>query len=267
MPQLSLRESTPKVRQRGPGAVRASWAVVVRSLVLSVGFGLFLAFVGVHTAVGGPIWVRAIYFSALILTASAMVQAVVVILPSWAKGSFWKRVVLVAAVTVVPMGVIVWCGDRLFGQIPPTLSELPSYIATSLAVSSFFSLFVSLNMARANSRDEAPAAEIEPGRPRFLDRVPPKLTGAAIWAVEAEDHYLRLHTSKGQDLILMRLTDAIAELEGLEGAQTHRSWWVARSAISQAKRGDGRATLRLPDGAEAPVSRSYAKALRDKGWI
>ena len=85
--------------------------------------------------------------------------------------------------------------------------------------------------------------------------------------MEAEDHYLRLHTSKGQDLILMRLSDAVAELEGIEGAQVHRSWWVARDAIADAVRGDGRATLTLKDGAEVPVSRTYARLLRERDWI
>ena len=85
--------------------------------------------------------------------------------------------------------------------------------------------------------------------------------------MESEDHYLRLHTSQGQDLILMRLADAVAELEGIEGAQVHRSWWVAREAIAEARRGDGRATLTLKDGSEVPVSRTYAKLLRERGWI
>ena len=70
---------------------------------------------------------------------------------------------------------------------------------------------------------------------RFMERLPPKLKGAVIYAVSAEDHYLRLHTSKGSDLILMRMGDAITELDGLEGAQTHRSWWVARDAVESAR--------------------------------
>ena len=106
-----------------------------------------------------------------------------------------------------------------------------------------------------------------PTPPKFLERLPLKLRGAEVWAVEAEDHYLRLHTSKGQDLILLRLADAVAELEGIEGMQVHRSWWVARDAITDARRGDGRATLTLKDGAEVPVSRTYAAQLREKGWI
>jgi DNA-binding LytR/AlgR family response regulator len=65
----------------------------------------------------------------------------------------------------------------------------------------------------------------------------------------------------------MRLSDAVAELDGIEGAQVHRSWWVARDAIADAKRGDGRATLTLKDGSEVPVSRTYARILRQRNWI
>jgi DNA-binding LytR/AlgR family response regulator len=65
----------------------------------------------------------------------------------------------------------------------------------------------------------------------------------------------------------MRLSDAVVELEGLEGARVHRSWWVARDAVTDARRGDGKATLTLENGVEAPVSRAYARALREAGWF
>jgi len=68
-------------------------------------------------------------------------------------------------------------------------------------------------------------------------------------------------------LILMRLGDAIAELEGLEGAQTHRSWWFAKSAVADVTKLDGRAMLTLKDGAEVPVSRGFVKGLRTAGWL
>jgi DNA-binding LytR/AlgR family response regulator len=126
-------------------------------------------------------------------------------------------------------------------------------------------VLIVLNVLVERGSGAVTSASSEP--PKFLERLPLKLRGADIWAVEAEDHYLRLHTSKGQDLILMRLSDAIAELEGIEGAQAHRSWWVARDAITEAVRGDGRATLTLKDGAEVPVSRTYARLLRERNWI
>ena len=117
---------------------------------------------------------------------------------------------------------------------------------------------------------EAPAAPPAPEGalpPRFLTRLPSRFADAELWAVEAQDHYLRVHTSRGDDLILMRLADALVELDGLEGARTHRSWWVARDAVMGVERGDGRATLSLKGGLQAPVSRAYAKALREAGWF
>ena len=114
-----------------------------------------------------------------------------------------------------------------------------------------------------------PAPPAPPAEPQsaFLDRLPPRLRGATLYAVEAEDHYLRVHTAKGSDLILFRFSDALGELAGLDGAQTHRSWWVARDAVRAVARGDGRATLTLDGGLKAPVSRAHAPALRAAGWF
>ena len=64
----------------------------------------------------------------------------------------------------------------------------------------------------------------------------------------------------------MRLSDAIGELNGLEGAQVHRSWWVARGAVKDIERGDGKAVFTLTNDTQVPVSRNYAKALREIGW-
>ncbi len=113
----------------------------------------------------------------------------------------------------------------------------------------------------------AQAAASSPEPVRFLARLPFRLRDADIHAVEAEDHYLRVHTARGSDLILLRLSDAIAELEGIEGARTHRSWWVARAAIEDVRKGDGRATLVLKGGIEAPVSRGYLPSIRERGWL
>ena len=65
----------------------------------------------------------------------------------------------------------------------------------------------------------------------------------------------------------MRLSDALDELQGLEDAQTHRSWWVARDAVRDVARGDGLATLTLDGGIAVPVSRKLRQGTSgDAGW-
>ncbi len=82
-----------------------------------------------------------------------------------------------------------------------------------------------------------------------------------------EDHYVRVHTPQGSSLVLMSLSQAMAGLKDLEGAQTHRSWWVARSAIVGVVEDGRNLRLRLSGGLEAPVSRARVGQLRADGWL
>lgn len=102
--------------------------------------------------------------------------------------------------------------------------------------------------------------------PRFLDRLPAHL-GRELVALEMEDHYVRAHTTAGSTLILLRMRDAVAELDGIEGLQVHRSWWVARAAVAETFVEGRSAKLRLANGLEAPVARNSLPTLRDAGWL
>lgn len=82
-----------------------------------------------------------------------------------------------------------------------------------------------------------------------------------------EDHYVRVHTPRGSALVLMSLGQAMAGLKDLEGAQTHRSWWVARKAVEGWLEDGRNLRLKLTGGLEAPVSRARIARLRDEGWL
>lgn len=177
----------------------------------------------------------------------------------------WVMVGVLTALMFGPILLMVWLATGLFfeGRIYP-LSAMIYLVAPVLSITGAMSAInVFITRARTVQTHEAAAGQAPA---RFLDRLPPRLRGARLIAVQSEDHYLRLHTDRGSDLILMRLADALSELEGLEGAQTHRSWWVARDAVRDVARGDGRATLTLDGGLSVPVSRRHARALRAAGW-
>jgi len=99
----------------------------------------------------------------------------------------------------------------------------------------------------------------------FMERLPVKYHTAKLYAVSAEDHYLRVHTNLGEELILMRLADALRELVGANGLQTHRSWWVAKDGVADTEKADGKLLLVLKSGGRAAVSRTFASAVKEAG--
>jgi len=81
-----------------------------------------------------------------------------------------------------------------------------------------------------------------------------------------QDHYLQVHTTEGSEMILCRMEDAARELEGL-GQRVHRSWWVADAARQEVARVGQKLVVRLSNGAQVPVGRTYRAALKTAGWI
>ncbi|GAB5487468.1 MAG: LytTR family DNA-binding domain-containing protein [Parasphingorhabdus sp.] len=110
------------------------------------------------------------------------------------------------------------------------------------------------------------AADIADIRPAIMDRLPAGFP-RDILALSVEDHYVRVYTADRSEMILMRLADAINEVAGLDGAQVHRSYWVAKHAIASTKRDGRNLRLILSNGLEIPVSRSNVGMLKQTGWI
>ena len=100
----------------------------------------------------------------------------------------------------------------------------------------------------------------------LLARLPESKRGE-LRHLRMQDHYIEVHTDKGMEMVLLRFRDALREVEGVDGMRVHRSHWVARAAVDGVERRGGRVTLRLVDGTRVPVSRSFAPALRARGWI
>lgn len=243
--------------------------------LVSTAVALFLASTGAFGTSEAPLPLRFGYWI-LAIGIGAAVGAIITSFASrrdWLEGPTWLVIAGLTLVISPPVTVAMWLltswifyGGLLKLALLPQLL-IPVAVVT-LAATALNVLLGRGTPVITHAATLPAGGDVAPAdRARFLDRLPPKLRGADLFAVQAEDHYLRLHTSRGSDLILFRLADALAELEGLEGAQTHRSWWVARDAVLDAKRGDGRGSLVLKGGAEAPVSRTYAPALREAGWF
>lgn len=158
------------------------------------------------------------------------------------------------AVTLVVMAL----NGLLLGAWPGRDGTI-GMLATIFAVAA-----IATFLLQAAASDEAVTPDAGP--PPLLDRLPLDKRGP-ILALSVEDHYVRVRTSRGEEMLLMRLGDAIREAAPTNGLQVHRSHWVALDAVASVQREGDRAVLRMRQGGDIPASRSHIPALREAGLL
>jgi len=120
--------------------------------------------------------------------------------------------------------------------------------------------------ALADGMEAANASSSNAASPRLAGRLPKGFRGPII-ALQAEDHYVRVHGTAGSELLLMRLRDAVAEMDDCPGSQVHRSWWVAAGGIASIDMEGRNRTIHLVNGETAPVARESVRDLERAGFL
>lgn len=219
---------------------------------------------------------RLAYWEILMLSGALIGLGVSEMVERWGRlrSRQWAEMPLIAILIALPLTLMVLGTSSIFFKVrQPTFEAFAVMFAITFTISL---IMTALNYfihwpGKVIPETPATAAHLsveQNSPPKLAARLPLQYQQLEIIALEAEDHYLRVHFDDGAStLILMRLSDAIAELPAAHGAQTHRSWWVAKRAVNQIAKGDGRATLTLSTGVSAPVSRSFYKRLNDDGWL
>ena len=170
------------------------------------------------------------------------------------------RAAVLTLATATAVTLVVMALNRvLLGSWPDT-GGTGTALATIFAVAAIATLVLQVSGGR-----DAEAATAK-GPPPLLDRLPLDKRGPLV-ALSVEDHYVRVRTTNGETLLLMRLSDAIRETSPVPGLQVHRSHWVATAAVTAARRDGDRAVLQMIAGGDIPVSRSHIPALRDAGLL
>ena len=170
----------------------------------------------------------------------------------------------------IPIGVFVWLINRFIaGSDIDGLDDLLRLIVYTMVISAAVSLIYYLVAGSVNQNRQPlqaspatiPGSEKTTPAP-FFARLPVAL-GKDLISLQAQDHYIKATTTKGSDMILMRLADAEKELEPVSGIRTHRSWWVAKAHIRELRRDGEKLVILLSDETKVPVSRTYARDVRD----
>ena len=257
-----------------------------RGLIVATIAGLLMTFFGAFGTGAVPLGTRLAYWLIIMESGALIGIGATTGVRSW--GRLAERPVregaLISLLIALPLTMVV-AGTTtvMLGGRPPSAASLAGMFVAVLVVTGVITAVnyatvrtqVAVEPVASDSPPPArtfvdvavPAVAEQTSRARLLDRLPPHLRCADLYAIQSEDHYLRVHTSAGSNLILLRMSDALAELEGVDGARTHRSWWVARAAVQTVERSDGRAELTLPGNVVAPVSRSFMRSLQEQHWF
>ena len=87
---------------------------------------------------------------------------------------------------------------------------------------------------------------------------------AELLAIKAEQHYIQIWSDKGNELVRYRFRDVPRTLQGCNGLQVHRSWWVNLDKVTGHKI-DGRKTdLHIGEKLTVPVSLPHRNALLNR---
>lgn len=237
---------------------------IARFCGVVLGLGLIFAWLGVYNTGDVPFLKRLVFWTTTMAVGAG--SAIFIAPMIWnERYEPWPaplKIAVVAFIVSVPVTLVLF----LFNGGPVSVNHVIIQFVYVLIIS----MIISTGMYVAHLLEEAndtPKATDEDAVAQFMERLPVKYRTATLHAISSEDHYLRVHTSLGEEMILMRLADAVRELAGADGLQVHRSWWVAKRGVQDEKRVDGRSLLILPSGTEVPVSRSYRAEAKAAGII
>lgn len=237
--------------------------------VILAAMGLLLGFLGPFDSDSTPIWTRYTYWTICMLGGGLIAVALDEWLGRRLSGT-WKRVAASSTLATPLVTLFVLAIQYFFfgehfrwAVYQPLLWQVLPIMLAAMAVRA---LVWRRPPARVETRTVI-APPLPEAEAAFRRRLSAKRRGARLIAIEAHDHYLKVHTDAGPELITLRFADALDELAQAHGWRVHRSWWVAADAVETVRWRRGGGEMRLLGGLTAPVSRTYGPVLKEAGWF
>ena len=240
-------------------APRRSWQAVVVLPLMGVLLALFGPF-GSYISMG--FWERCAHF-ALCFTVIGflIIEGAYRLARRFFSGNWplWAALLCDAAL-VLPAAAVVWASLHVFGRQALQYVGFGDLIWQNLVIIAVVQAVVTLAAwLRHSHLPQAGEAEMQEEAFPLAHRLPFALKHSPVLALTAEDHYLRVYTSRGEALIHMTLGEAVEVLKS--GFQIHRSHWIHDGAIRNYRNGQ----VELVTGLKLPLSRHRKKAF--EAWL
>jgi len=247
-----------------------SWRLAGEAAFLA-GFGLFLGFLGPYGTADDPALPRHVFWLTVLVAGGVLGITIEAGLRDRMPGPWTAALAAVPLMTPPIVLIVVAAMTILFERDHDFFADH----ATKPVAEVFVICLVVMVMRRLLWQPAQRIVETRtihspplPGaEAAFRRRLSAQRRAARLLAVEAHDHYVRVHTDAGVELLTLRFADAMTELAGAHGFQVHRSWWVSAAAIKAARWRRASGEIELDGGLIVPVSRSGAPLLREAGWI
>ncbi len=244
---------------------RQVWQRLGLDLLLLAAIGLVMSAIGPYRTLDVPDLLRTTYWLVAVIGAGMMGIGIDAVLGPRIRG-FWLRIGAVSLAMTIPATFYAYALNAWMLGLPRRPWLMPQLAWQVLVVALLIMALHALMWRRVVETRTIVMPPLPEAEREFRLRLSARRRSARLIAIEAEDHYVRVHTDAGSELLSMRFSQAVEELALAHGYRLHRSWWVAADAIEEVrwKRGSGEA--RLSGGIVAPVSRSCAAALKEAGW-
>lgn len=174
--------------------------------------------------------------------------------------SLLRRILIAAPLTAIGVMAVVYLLNGLVVSYWATGRDL-AIIAGNVVL--ILSIFTFVFYFANDSTEQTPETQ---RAPTLLNRLPLHKR-APLVELSVEDQSAQIRTTLGEDLVLMRLADAIREVGDTSGLHVHRSHWIATAQVTAATRkGDG-TILTMAHGHDSPVSRTNVPVIRGAGLL
>ena len=234
-------------------------------LLLLAAVGLVLAELGPYRTIEAPHPLRTAYWLLAVIGSGLLGIAAYEALEPRIRG-FWLRIAVVSLAITPPVTLFVYMLNATMLGLPRRPWLLPQLGWQVLVVMLLIMTLRALAWRPVAATRTVVGPPLPEAERSFRLRLSAKRRVARLIAIEAEDHYVRVHTDAGSELVAMRFAEAVEELAQAHGYRLHRSWWAAADAVEAVRWKRGAGEAQLAGGLRAPVSRSCAALLKAAGW-